>query len=320
MVASQKPLISVALCTYNGAQYIAQQIDSILAQSYQPLEIIVIDDCSSDETTAILAEYATKANLKYGVNEKNQGFIKSFEKAISLCLGEYILLCDQDDVWKIEKIQILYDAMDTNILVYSDALLVDQDLQSLGKSLCGGKDVNTFSGSNNKAFLFKNCISGNTIMFRKELKDLCLPFPPHISFHDVWISFVAATCGSIGYVNDSLILYRQHQSNITDITQKRKTQKSRSEKLIAKEKSHQKRIDFLNSFATFTHLKLEDQEFFNKLLTFFQNYNHYYINLNLFVFLYQHKKELYAIEKDIKISRIFKDSLGLKAYKFFPFI
>ena len=91
----QNPLVSIALCTYNGARYLQEQIDSILAQTYQNIEIIVVDDCSQDTTISILEHYANSANLKYVINEKNKGFVKSFERAISLCEGEYILLSDK---------------------------------------------------------------------------------------------------------------------------------------------------------------------------------------------------------------------------------
>lgn len=320
MQRDKSPLISIALCTYNGERYLKEQIDSILAQTYKHIEIIVVDDCSSDNTVALLEEYTQKANLRYVMNEKNQGFVKSFERAISLCEGEYILLSDQDDVWETDKIQILLDAMENHVLVYSNAKLVDEHLAPLGKNLLDSHKINCFSGSNNKAFVFKNCISGNTLMFRKELKDVCLPFPPTISFHDVWIAFVAATCGSIAYVNQPLILYRQHACNITDINKKRKKRKNVVQKLVAKTQSYEKRVAFITSFACFSKLKQEDRHFFHQLMTLCDQYNDSYINMNLLLFLYKHRKKLYAIDKRIKLSQIIKDSLGIKAYKMFPFI
>lgn len=320
MQPDQSPLVSIALCTYNGERYLKEQIDSILAQTYKHIEIVIVDDCSSDTTIALLEEYTQKANLRYVINEKNQGFVKSFERAISLCEGEYILLSDQDDVWDTQKIQTLLDAMENHVLVYSNAKLVDEHLIPLGKNLLDSHKINCFSGSNNKAFVFKNCISGNTIMFRKELKDFCLPFPPTISFHDVWIAFVAATCGSIGYVDQPLILYRQHACNITDINKKRKKRKNVVQKLAAKTQSYEKRVAFISSFAHFPQLKKRDQHFFHQLLALSNQYNDSYINIRLLVFLFKHRKKLYAIDKHIKLSQIFKDSLGIKAYKMFPFL
>ena len=313
-------LISIALCTYNGEHYLKEQIDSILAQTYKHIEIVVVDDCSSDNTVALLEKYTLATNLRYFINEKNQGFVKNFERAISLCEGEYILLSDQDDVWDTHKIQILLDAMDDHVLVYSNAKLVDEYLAPLGKNLCDPKKINCFTGSNNKAFVFNNCISGNTIMFRKELKNICLPFPPNISFHDVWLAFIAATYGSIGYVEQPLVLYRQHAYNVTDINKKRKKRKNVVQKLEAKIQSFEKRVAFITSFAYFSKLKQEDRNFFHQLMTLCDQYNDSYINMHLLVFLYKHRKKLYAIDKHIKLSQIIKDSLGIKAYQLIPFI
>jgi glycosyltransferase involved in cell wall biosynthesis len=314
------PLISIALCTYNGERYLKEQIDSILAQTYQNIEIIVVDDCSHDTTVSILEHYANIVNLKYVINEKNQGFVKSFERAISLCEGEYILLSDQDDVWETHKIQTLLDVIENHVLVYSNAKLVDEHLVPLGKNLLDPQKINCFSGSNNKAFVFKNCISGNTLMFRKELKEVCLPFPKGISFHDVWLAFVAATYGSISYVDQPLILYRQHACNITDIHKRRKTRKTFTQKITAKKQSYERRLAFIQGFAQLAILSQEDKVFFHTLMHLCDRSQNSLISFALLHFLLQHQKELYAMDKQIKLSQIIKDSLGIKAYQIFPFI
>ena len=101
-------MISIAMATYNGEKYLAEQLDSILAQTVQDFELIVCDDCSSDSTAEILSRYAEKdSRIKIFVNEKNLGFVKNFEKAVSLCSGEYIALSDQDDVWFAGHLEIL---------------------------------------------------------------------------------------------------------------------------------------------------------------------------------------------------------------------
>ena len=93
------PLISIAIATYNGEKYLEEQLDSIYAQTYKNIEVIVTDDCSSDKTVEILKKYYKSHGLKYVINETNLGFVKNFEKAISLCRGDYIALSDQDDIW-----------------------------------------------------------------------------------------------------------------------------------------------------------------------------------------------------------------------------
>src|SRR5882762_9087557 len=98
--------ISIAMCTYNGARYLREQLDSIAAQTRPPSELIVCDDNSLDETREIVAGFAASAPfpVRLGVNEQNLGSIRNFERAIKLCEGDLIALSDQDDVWLPEKL------------------------------------------------------------------------------------------------------------------------------------------------------------------------------------------------------------------------
>ena len=99
--------VSVALCTYNGENFIAQQLESILSQSIAVNEIIICDDMSTDNTSSILTEFQRKSPeiVKFYTNEQKLGVIKNFEKAINLCKSEVIFLCDQDDIWYAEKVE-----------------------------------------------------------------------------------------------------------------------------------------------------------------------------------------------------------------------
>ena len=115
------PLISIALCTYNGEKYLREQLDTLVDQTYKNLEIIIVDDCSTDSTMQILEEYAEQyINIKVYQNKKNLGYIKNFEKALSLCLGEYIAMSDQDDSWALNKIEYLVGLIKDNQLIYED--------------------------------------------------------------------------------------------------------------------------------------------------------------------------------------------------------
>src|SRR4051794_15860948 len=95
------PMFSVAMCTYNGARFIGAQLASVAAQTRTPDELIVCDDRSTDETVAIVQKFADSApfRVRLHVNEENLGSTKNFERAVSLCEGDLIALCDQDDVW-----------------------------------------------------------------------------------------------------------------------------------------------------------------------------------------------------------------------------
>ena len=101
--------VSVALCTYNGTRYLKDQIDSIASQTRVPHELVVCDDCSSDDTVKILEAFASRAPfpVRLSVNPTNLGSTKNFAQAIALCRGDIIALCDQDDVWHPAKLERL---------------------------------------------------------------------------------------------------------------------------------------------------------------------------------------------------------------------
>ena len=129
-------LVSIAMATYNGARYVRDQIESLLAQDYPIHEIVVCDDGSQDGTLDILREYESPS-FRVFLNESNLGFIKNFEKACGLCEGDYIALCDQDDVWTTNKISTLVEFMQSRGLsgAFSDAFLVDAEGETLNLSL-----------------------------------------------------------------------------------------------------------------------------------------------------------------------------------------
>ena len=151
-------LVSIAMCSYNGERFIQEQINSILEQSYSNFELIITDDCSSDKTIEIIKNYqANDTRIKLYQNEVNLGFVKNFEKAISLCTGEYIALADQDDIWTKDKLKTFIENIGENVLIYSDALLIDEHAVSMEEELIR-PEKDLISGSNNRAFILENCI------------------------------------------------------------------------------------------------------------------------------------------------------------------
>src|ERR671927_271278 len=104
---------SVAMCTYNGARFVREQLASIAAQTRPPDELVVCDDCSTDATLECIREFARTAPFPVRVveNEKNAGSTKNFERAVELCEGDFIALADQDDVWLPEKLQRLEEVL-----------------------------------------------------------------------------------------------------------------------------------------------------------------------------------------------------------------
>ena len=164
-------LVSIIVATYNGEKYIEEQIMSLVHQTYKHIEIIVTDDCSNDTTVDVVKRLAGQYdNIKLYENEHNLGYQKNFEKGICLAKGDYIALCDQDDVWAIEKIQILLECIGSHLLVYSNSRLVDHDGKDLGKTMKEHLGMNKFiSGKNPYFFMGKNCVSGHAMMFRANL-------------------------------------------------------------------------------------------------------------------------------------------------------
>lgn len=212
-------MISVAMCTYNGANFIAKQLQSIIIQSLPPDEIIICDDRSSDSTVSICQEILSDWSGQWHieVNEKNLGFKKNFEKAIQICHGDIIFLSDQDDVWmpnKIEKVNAVFEAHSEVVLVFHDAEIVDQDLNCLETSFWESLNFCPAWFLQHDYFcLFRNnVVQGSASAFRRELVSCACPFPEG-SFHDEWLAMSALTMGEIFPVEERLLKYRQWGDN-----------------------------------------------------------------------------------------------------------
>lgn len=216
--------LSIALCTYNGAVYLREQLGSIAAQTRAPDELVISDDQSTDDTIRLIEEFAATTGfpVRLSVNESNLGTAKNFEKAISLCRGDVILLSDQDDVWhsdKLESVERIFEARPQLSLIFSDAELVDGALRLFDETLFdlvhfdGRKQRLVKSGRALDVQLRENLVCGCTVAFRAALKELVLPIPgdgPLV--HDGWIMLLIAAVGEIDFINRPLLKYRQHSA------------------------------------------------------------------------------------------------------------
>ena len=212
---SSAPLISVVLATYNGEKYLREQLDSIFAQDYSNLEVIASDDCSSDATVEILEEYSRRYNLSWSVNERNLGFIRNFEGAMPRARGEFLALCDQDDLWLPDKLSALLNLITENdaLLVYSNAELIDGEGASLNQDIWTSSRTIPERCARHEAFYLNNYVTGCTVMFRRELLELATPFPACIC-HDWWLAYVSSYYGRIAWTDRQLVKYRQHGANV----------------------------------------------------------------------------------------------------------
>ncbi len=209
------------MCTYNGEKYLQEQLESIAKQSRLPDELIVCDDNSQDGTVHILEAFAATAlfPVKIFRNNINIGSTKNFEKAIELCKGDVIALCDQDDVWmkcKLELIEQEFIRSDNIGVVFSNGNIVDEKLQPLGYTLW---DTYRFKRKHKGKFMTGNAfqvlvkrpmLTGATLAFRSSLVKYLTPIPS-IFVHDAWISIISSMLTDMQFINQPLIAYRQHQ-------------------------------------------------------------------------------------------------------------
>lgn len=225
-IEERPPTVSIALCTYNGATYLPEQIESLLAQTFQDFEIVAVDDGSSDGTVSVLEAYARRdRRLRVAVNAKNVGHLRNFEIALGLCRGAFIAPCDQDDIWRPEKIATLLAHIGDHALAYCDSELMDERGKPLGVRL--SQKRNMLTTDDPACFVFGNCAWGHASLFRRALLDHALPMPDGF-YHDWWLAAVAAAHGGIIYCERSLVLYRQHLSSVSDMLGVRKGGVSRA--------------------------------------------------------------------------------------------
>ena len=271
---------SVALCTFNGEKYLRKQLDSILEQTVAVDEIVVCDDLSTDATLSILNQYKeTFPNIfKIHANEKNLRSVKNFEKAISLCENEIVFLCDQDDMWVPEKVEVILNQFKISPelqVIATNAFIINDDEDMLNVSTIYDIPSKTTKEMKKILFFHQNFCTGATMAVRKEFADDLMPFPPeNLYHHDEWIALKASLKNQLLFLNDRLIKYRIHQNQLVG-------------GVIFSEQDLQKRIDKIelpaeemNSKIIFSFLKkvkrkmldiekfrtIEHQQFFDLML------------------------------------------------------
>ncbi len=214
------PLVSIALGTYNGGQYLREQLESIAAQQRPPDELVICDDCSGDDSVEIVRWFAARASfpVRLQINERRLGSTGNFAKAIALCRGRWIFLCDQDDVWMPQKIARLLQAAAEHPdagLLFSDVRLVDAARRPLG---CGLWEALRFGrrqqrllnrGDAWKVLVRRNVVTGMTMAFRSEYRPWVLP-PAAGWVHDGWIALIVAAVAPCVAIAEPLVEYRQH--------------------------------------------------------------------------------------------------------------
>lgn len=231
------PKTSVALCTYNGAEFLPEQLASIAAQTLPPDEVVICDDGSSDRTLSILADFVKAAPFPVRVEHNRQqlGYRANFMKAASLASHDLIFFCDQDDIWLPAKIATVAAAFARErdlLLVYHNAVLVDA---------LGDGDQPLFAVAGQRAVLAQQPMPawhytlGFTQAFRRELLTYNHLWPTSLDHmthavmaHDQWFIFLAAALGRVGYLDERLVRHRQHASNTYGVRQSSRWRRWRS--------------------------------------------------------------------------------------------
>lgn len=296
-------LVSIVLATYNGEKYLAKQLDSLFLQTYSNIEIIAVDDCSSDNTVGILQQFAEKhQNMKVFVNETNLGFIKNFEKGCTLTNGELIAFCDQDDYWHREKIEKMAAAIGEHAIIYCDSVVCDEDLNEKGIKI---SDLVHFKSWNNCLQLAVFCrIYAHAMLFKRSFFNKAYPFlaiiPP-----DWWLPYLSTFYGGMKYLPEPLVLYRQHQNNVAGVVgskrKKNKTQ-SQSKKTHTDKEKIQIRI---NAFYNACPDELAaEKEVLSKIAKSYQNFS-LANNFRRFAVFFKYRDILLSVKRHSALHRFF---------------
>jgi glycosyltransferase involved in cell wall biosynthesis len=226
MTRAMDARVSIAMCTYNGARYIEAQLESIAGQTLVPLELVACDDQSTDDTVTLLERFAASAPfpVRVHVNAARLGLTANFSQAIALCSGDYIALCDQDDVWHVDKLARSVGVLEQDpgaSLVFADATVVDTELSPLGYTFLQGARFGPYERRDIRSprafdlLLFRNFVMGATTVFRSRYRDCLLPIPPTFwRNHDGWIGLLLSALTPITFLDEPVMLYRQHADQV----------------------------------------------------------------------------------------------------------
>ena len=225
---SPLPLVSIVMATYNGERYLQEQLDSLARQTYPNIELIAIDDCSTDGTLDILNRYkAAHKNVTVVRNERNIGYQKNFEKGFLLAAGDYIAPCDQDDIWLPAKIETLARHIGSHAIAYCNSAFIDSEGILLGGSIREKYVLMNFDDP--MMYVVGACAPGHTMLITKQVALDAMPFPTLVS-HDNWLGFIATFNSSLRFVDEVLVHYRSHDTNVFNGIKKKREKESSQER------------------------------------------------------------------------------------------
>ncbi len=214
-------MIDILMSTYNGARYLAEQIDSILGSSFADFRLMIRDDGSVDDTPALIAKYASADGRITVVSDTlgNLGASASFMQLLELSSAPYFMFADQDDVWLPDKIERAYKRITQDEspglpnIVFTDLSVVDEKLKPIADSFWSYQRLDPQIAHDWRGLLAQNVVTGCTVIGNAAAREAALPFALPEMMHDHWVAVNAARRGSISYISEATVLYRQHGEN-----------------------------------------------------------------------------------------------------------
>lgn len=217
--------VNVLLAVYNGEKYLESQLDSLVNQTYRNYTVNIRDDDSIDNTKAIILDYIRRypeVFTQIEIKSDFQGAAGNFGALLSNSRADYIMCCDQDDIWLPQKIESavkyleFYESVfgdETPLLLHTNLKVVNEKLNVIDDSFWRYQKLNHHWGEAFNLILTQNVVTGCAMIVNRALLDRALPIPREAVMHDWWLALVACAFGKIVAVDEANILYRQHESN-----------------------------------------------------------------------------------------------------------
>lgn len=278
--------VSVVLCTFNGARFLEEQVESILQQTYPIAELIISDDASTDTTPDIIERMALRdARIRFIRLKKNIGFSANFQQAMQQANSELIATADQDDVWHPEKVARLVEAFAPDAsLIYCDSVKFSHNIPVNPRP--SNKNIK-IEGSDPRKISVYNTVSGHAMLIRKKLLSTAFPLPAGV-YYDWWLAVVAMTNDRVQFLPDILVYRRVHDRNVT-----------LPQDLSAAQQRHAFRVTLVQHMKAFSQLSIlspEQADFFHQGYMRWNDSLHKRMNRELFRWL-MHNRELVYCNK-----------------------
>lgn len=220
-----QPHITILLAAYKGGNHFTRQLESLFAQTYQNFQIVVRDDDADNSTVNRCQHFSQEQLSKLTIVDDQLGqlgALRNFSRLLEISESDYIMFCDQDDVWDSDKIAMTLARMlhlekiygeNVPLLVHTDLRVVNSNLDVITGSLWQHQNIHPRNRERLNRLIVQNVVTGCTVMINKALRDLALPIPDQAVMHDWWLALVASAFGKIGHVDQSTMSYRQHADN-----------------------------------------------------------------------------------------------------------